>query len=654
MSLFNKKAKTDTPVNPVSNAELAAQTANKRAQQQAEAARKRAEAEVNKAQQQEEAKKKAEAKANNSGGTTITNNGHSNSGKETINLTPKAEKKLIKQENKKALANTKEQQKIANDLADYMVLDYISEDVFYKLQENAEKGIPLPKRIPFKGSEAEKKFREQYMSEPEPETETETETAKTGSAKTGILSKIKNKIGNAAKTVEETENKIKQTIDEKVEEAKTGTAKTAKTAKADTSESTSTATSTPAKKDPEEKSANDYTYADLEKMFDGDPDKIDEWLVNNSEYEIGEKTRAALGEERIKKVEAGRAQKAEEAQKAEAAKREAERETKESANIEKAKDGLTEGTEGEINATADVLQEKLDDKSKEYIKKWNNIIKSYTDNDIEDYFEEGAPKGAIQMYNSGELGLTKKQAQDELDKLHEGEITWSKKRRDYLLKHPELANKKERKIINNYKKAKAALGYFALDAIATGLNNISKSIKGDTDLDLSMSQKMNQTNLEKAIERRNEKYGTSQQNQWKTLVDSMDLSKEAKQKLQDVKIGRGLQKKIAKLDNETQKQTLDLMASWDFTPQKVAKIVAAKEMINDDPDAAEAIIASIAGNLFDDKDGTTLDEKKVETLAKIFGISAENVVGGLVKGGIDVVSSIIGKYLPKARAFGKK
>lgn len=513
--------KNDT-VNPVSNADLATQTANKKAQQQAEAARKKAEA---------DAKKQADAET--------------------------------RRKNKEAEEHTRAQQKIANEIATAYTTGMIDEEVKEQLQENANNGIDLPAELPYKGSDAEKKFREQYMSKPAETTATSTP------------------------------------------------AKPAETNTAD--------------KPKKPKSANDYTFAEIEKMNGGDPDKIDEWLGNNPEYELLGKTRKALGPERLAKVEKMR---------------EENRQIKESSNIEQAKNDLVSGTEGEINAKADALEDKIDDSNNEYAKRLSDRVKEFTEG-VNDHYIEGLPKGIWQQYKSGEYGYSKEQAQKELDKLHEGEITWSKKRRDYLLKHPELANEKERAVIDNYKKAKATLGYFALDAITTGLNNIAKSVKGDTNLDLSMSQKMNQTNLEKAIERRNEKYGTSQQNQWRSMIDSMDLSKEAKQKLQDIQIDRNFQKAFAKLDNETQKQALELMADWDFTPDKIAKVVAAKEMIKDDPDAAEAIIASMAGDLFE-ADGKTLDEKKVEALAKTLGTSVGNVMSGIAKGGIKGVASSFG------------
>lgn len=421
-------------------------------------------------------------------------------------------------------------------------------------------------------------------------------------------------------------------------DATTGEKKPITETTANTANTTNSITSTPAKTDTAntaKKKDDDYTWAEVLKMNGGDPEKAKQWIIDH-DYTIGKITEEALGPEEAQKLREAQNARRE----AQATQKAAERETQENINIEQAKDSLVSGTEGEINAKADAIQEQIDDSNNEYAKRLSDRVKEFTEG-VNDHYIEGLPKGIWQQYKSGEYGYSKEQAQKELDKLHEGEITWSKKRRDYLLKHPELANEKERAVIDNYKKAKATLGYFALDAITTGLNNIAKSVKGDTNLDLSMSQKMNQTNLEKAIERRNEKYGTSQQNQWRSMIDSMDLSKEAKQKLQNIQIDRNFQKAFAKLDNETQKQALDLMAKWNFTPDKIAKVVAAKEMIKDDPNAAEAIISSMAGDLFGE-DGKTLDEKKVEALAKTLGTSVGNVMSGIAKGGIKGVASSFG------------
>lgn len=490
------------------------------------------------------------------GGTNTNDKGHSTSSG-TISLTPKAQKKETKRKNKEAEAHTKAQQKIANDLSTAFLTGKIDNDVVDKLNENAKNGIDLPAELPYKGSEAEKKFREQYMSE----TLKQDTPPNSGASES----------------------------------------------KVDTSST------------PKKKSDNDYTYAQVLEMNGGDKAKAEQWMIDHPEYELLDKTIEGQGEESIERIKEARAKKAEE-----------QREIKESANIEKAKDELTTGTEGEINAKVDVLQEKIDDSNNERAKKLANQVDEFMKDDVNDYYIEGLPKGVWRQYKSGAFGYSKEQAQKELDKLHEGEITWSKARRDYLLKHPELANEKEKEIINSYKEAKNTFGTFILDVIANGLSNASKAVMGkDIDLNAGLTAEMMKTNLNKAIERRNEKYGTSHQNQWKALVDSMDLSKEAKQKLQDVNITRGLQKKIAKLDNETQKLTLDFMAKWDFSPKQIAKVIASKEMLSDDPEAVDTVVASLAGDLMND-DGS-INEEKVADLAKLFGTSAANIINGLRK-----------------------
>ena len=219
-----------------------------------------------------------------------------------------------------------------------------------------------------------------------------------------------------------TEVASKQVIDATTGEKKPITETTANTANTTPAKTEKPKTDTPAKK-----KDDDYTWAEVLEMNGGDMEKTKQWIIDH-DYTIGKNTEEAIGGKE-KAQELREAQNAR--REAQAKQKAAERETQENINIDQAKNDLVSGTEGEINAKADVLQEQIDEKGNERAKKFSDRVKEFTEG-VNDHYIEGLPKGIWKQYKSGEYGYSKEQAQNELDKLHEGEITWSKKRRDYL------------------------------------------------------------------------------------------------------------------------------------------------------------------------------------------------------------------------------
>ena len=253
---------------------------------------------------------------------------------------------------------------------------------------------------------------------------------------------------------------------------------------------------------------------------------------------------------------------------------------------------VTDTTEKAIAEKADTLAEDLENKNSEYANRMSKRVAEF-EKDVDDKYIEGLPKGLWRQYKSDAYGLSTESALKKLQSMGLSEEEAKK-----ALKNPQTEEQK--KIADANKDAKSTLGYFVLDAVANGLSNMSKAVRGqDIDTNAGAAKQMNQTNLEKALERRNQKYGTLQERQWQSLIDSAGLTNEQRKALGDIKVSSAFTKQLNKLDNETKKQALDLMAKWKFAPKQIADLVAAREVVKEDPDAKDIVMSQLASKGID-------------------------------------------------------
>ena len=202
------------------------------------------------------------------------------------------------------------------------------------------------------------------------------------------------------------------------------------------------------------KDENSYTLDEVVKLNNGDPKKVREWIDNHPRYDVGDKTKKWLEENKVD----------EETKMEDKNKKTTLKDLEKSSNNEQDKEAYSDAQVFE-NVTDALKKDKND------YDEMNKIVDKFYEksSNIDDYYKENIPKSIWSMYKNGEFdGNTG----DE---------------------------KKDKKI------GKERLGYLIMNHLGNGLVNASLIARGSSPTQVSDLQKIRNEKLEGALERYNKK-----------------------------------------------------------------------------------------------------------------------------------------------------
>lgn len=202
------------------------------------------------------------------------------------------------------------------------------------------------------------------------------------------------------------------------------------------------------------KDENSYTLDEVVKLNNGDPKKVREWIDNHPKYEVGNKTKKWLEENKVD----------EETKMEDENKKTTLKDLKKSSNDEQDKEAYSDAQVFE-NVT-DAL--KKDENDYDDMNKITDKFYEKSSN-IDDYYKENIPKYIWNMYKNGEF-------------------------------NGDTGDKKKDKRI-----AKERLGYLIMNHLGNGLINASLIARGSSPTQVSDLQKIRNEKLEGALERYNKK-----------------------------------------------------------------------------------------------------------------------------------------------------
>ena len=202
------------------------------------------------------------------------------------------------------------------------------------------------------------------------------------------------------------------------------------------------------------KDENSYTLNEVVKLNNGDPKKVREWIDNHPKYEVGNKTKKWLEENKVDK----------ETKMEDENKKTTLKDLEKSAKDEQDKEAYSDAQVFEN--VADALK-----KDKNDYDDMNKITDKFYEksSNIDDYYKENLPKSIWNMYKNGEF-------------------------------NGDTGDKKKDKRI-----AKERLGYLIMNHLGNGLVNASLIARGSSPTQVSDLQKIRNEKLEGALERYNKK-----------------------------------------------------------------------------------------------------------------------------------------------------
>lgn len=204
----------------------------------------------------------------------------------------------------------------------------------------------------------------------------------------------------------------------------------------------------------ETKDENSYTLDEVVKLNNGDPKKVREWIDNHPKYEVGNKTKKWLEENKVE----------EKTKMEDENKKTTLKDLEKSSNNEQDKEAYSDAQVFE-NVT-DTL--KKDENDYDDMNKITDKFYEKSSN-IDDYYKENIPKSIWSMYKNGEFDGT---TGDE---------------------------KKDKRI------GKERLGYLIMNHLGNGLVNASLIARGSAPTQVSDLQKIRNEKLEGALDRYNKK-----------------------------------------------------------------------------------------------------------------------------------------------------
>ena len=202
------------------------------------------------------------------------------------------------------------------------------------------------------------------------------------------------------------------------------------------------------------KDENSYTLDEVVKLNNGDPKKVREWIDNHPKYEVGDKTKKWLEENKVD----------EETKMEDENKKTTLKDLEKSAKDEQDKEAYSDAQVFE-NVTDALKKDKND------YDDMNKITDKFYEksSNIDDYYKENLPKSIWNMYKNGEF-------------------------------NGDTGDKKKDKRI-----AKERLGYLIMNHLGNGLINASLIARGSSPTQVSDLQKIRNEKLEGALERYNKK-----------------------------------------------------------------------------------------------------------------------------------------------------
>ena len=202
------------------------------------------------------------------------------------------------------------------------------------------------------------------------------------------------------------------------------------------------------------KDENSYTLDEVVKLNNSDPKKVREWIDNHPKYEVGDKTKKWLEENKVD----------EETKMEDENKKTTLKDLEKSSNDEQDKEAYSDAQVFE-NVTNALKKDKND------YDDMNKITDKFYEksSNIDDYYKENLPKSIWNMYKNGEF-------------------------------NGDTGDKKKDKRI-----AKERLGYLIMNHLGNGLINASLIARGSSPTQVSDLQKIRNEKLEGALERYNKK-----------------------------------------------------------------------------------------------------------------------------------------------------